>query len=74
MHFTAEMKLGGSKTWPKTTKINGQLLKIFHSYASFGYPYPDIWEKPYTQKKLALKSFQLVIERTHSVKIASLYL
>ena len=26
------------------------------------------------KKKLALKSFQLVIERTHSVKIASLYL
>ena len=28
----------------------------------------------FTQKKIALKSFQLVIERTHSVNIASLYL
>ena len=26
------------------------------------------------KKKLALKSFQLIIKRTHSVKIASLYL
>ena len=30
-------------------------------------------DERYTQKKLALKAFKLVIESTHSVKIASLY-